>query len=102
MNPPENFVRIIDRKRYDVGKSMLIAGDDFWDGRNAHRDFRNTFLYRTPGGVYFVVTLTRWQNEANTLQPLSLEKAMALYESSLSEHRVSYEEAFPSVEVEDA
>ncbi len=102
MKPPENFTRIVDRKRYSVKTATLLAGDDYWDGHNFERHGRNTFLYRTPGGAYFTVMLTQWQGEQNTLEPVTLEEAISLYEGSLSEHEVSYAEAFPGVEVKDA
>ena len=102
MKPPENFVRIIGRKRYSVQKSTLIASDGYWDGHNFERHGRNTFLYRTPSGSYFTVNLTQWQGEQDRLEPVTLEEAISLYEGNLSEHEVSYAEAFPDVKVDDA
>jgi len=102
MKAPTNFVRIVGKKRYDVSKATLIADDKYWDGHNMERDGRNRFLYRTPKGGYFVVTLTMWQGERDTLDPVSKEEAIALYEGPLTEHRVSYEKAFPGVKVVDA
>ena len=49
MQAPSKFVRIIDRKRYDVSKATLLAHDTYWDGHNHERQGRNTFLYRTLG-----------------------------------------------------
>ena len=102
MKPPDKFTRIVDRKRYSVATAALLAGNDYWDGHNFERSGRNMFLYRTPGGAYFTVTLSQWQGEQNSLDPVSLEDAIALYEGSLSEHEVNYAEAFPGVNVEDA
>ncbi|MBI3242328.1 MAG: hypothetical protein HYZ49_08555 [Chloroflexi bacterium] len=102
MKPPEKFTRIIGRKRYSVKTATLIAGDDYWDGHNFERHGRNTFLYRTPNGAYFTVTLSQWQGEGSSLDPVTLEEAIALYEGNLSEHEVNYAEAFPGVEVSDA
>jgi hypothetical protein len=102
MKPPENFTRIIGRKRYSTKTASLIASDAYWDGHNWERSNRNTFLYRTRKGAYFTVALTQWQGEQNTLDPVTLEEAIALYEGRLSEHEVSYAEAFPGVNVEDA
>lgn len=59
MRPPTDFVRVIDRTRYDVSKAILLASDCYWDGHNFERRGRNTFLYRTPGGRYFTVHLTQ-------------------------------------------
>jgi len=102
MKPPENFSRIIDRRRYDVATATLIASDCFWDGHNFERHGRNTFLYRTPKGAYFTVTLTQWQGEQDALTPVSQAEAIDLYENVLSEHEEDYADAFPDVNVEDA
>lgn len=102
MKPPEKFTRIIGRKRYSVATATLIAGNDYWDGHNFERSGRNMFLYRTPNGAYFTVTLTQWEGEQSSLDPVTLEEAISLYETSLSEHEVSYAEAFPDVKVDDA
>jgi hypothetical protein len=102
MRPPAEFVQIIDRVRYDVRKAELVAGDDYWDGHNWERSGRNTWLYKTPKGRYFTVTLTQWQGERDTLRPVTVDDAIALYEGALSEHELSYAEAFPGVKVEDA
>lgn len=102
MKPPEKFTRIVGRKKYSVETATLIAGDDYWDGHNFERSGRNKFLYSTPNGAYFTVTLSQWQGEGSSLDPVTLEEAIALYEGSLSEHEVSYAEAFPGVEVQDA
>jgi hypothetical protein len=102
MKAPENFTRIIDRKKYSTATATLIADDVYWDGHNMERHGRNTFLYRTPNGVFFTVTLTQWQGERDTLTPITQGEAIELYEGSLSEHYVEYGEAFPDVKVEDA
>ena len=101
MRPPEKFERVIDRKRYNVATAELLAGDDHWDGHNFERSGRNTWLYRTPKGAYFTVTLSQWQGERDSLVPLSVDDAIATYES-MTEHRVEYAEAFPGVKVEEA
>jgi len=102
MKPPKQFVKIIDRKRYDVNKATLLAGDDYWDGSNIERHGRNTWLYQTPNGAYFTVTLTQWQGERDSLEPVTLEDAIRLFEGPLTEHRVTYAEAFPDVQVAEA
>jgi len=63
---------------------------------------RNTWLYRTPNGAYFTVTRTQWQGEQDSLDPVTQDEAIALFEGSLTEHVVTYAEAFPGVEVVDA
>lgn len=102
MQPPTDMTRIIDRRRYSTATATLLAGDDFWDGHNFERRGRNDFLYRTPGGRYFVVGLTQWQGEQDVLRPVDLDEAISLFEGPLTEHRVEYAEAFPDVEVIDA
>lgn len=102
MKPPKDFTRIVDRKRYSVATAELLAGDDYWDGHNFERRGRNQFLYRTNKGAYFTVSLTQWQGEQDTLEPVDLEEAIRLYEDELTEHYTDYEDAFPNVTVEDA
>lgn len=99
---PRDMKRIINRKRYDTSTATLIAGDDWWDGSNRERHGTNRFLFRTPKGAYFVQRLTMWQGDHDALIPVSLEEAVRLYEEELLEHVLSYEEAFPEIEVEEA
>ena len=101
MKPPAKFVRIVNRTRYSVATATLLAGDDYWDGHNFERHGRNEFLYRTPKGNYFVVTLTQWQGEEDNLEPCTLEEAIDLYENQLREHYETYADAFPGVVVID-
>lgn len=102
MYPPENMTRIIGQKRYSTKTATLLAGDDYFDGRNWERYGRNCFLYRTPKGAFFTVDLTRRDGEQDELIPVSLDTACELFETILINHRVSYAEAFPNVEVIDA
>jgi len=92
---------VIERVRYDTRKAQLIAGDDFWDGNNWERSGRNTFLYKTKSARYFVVHQTCWEREQDSLEPLSQDEAISLFES-LPEQRVEFEDAFPGVSVEEA
>ena len=101
MQPP-NMTQIVGGKRYSTQTATLIADDAFWDGHNWERQGRNTFLYKTPKGAFFQVTLTRWQGERDTLTPLTQEEAVSLYETTLTEHHVNYGFAFPNVSVVDA
>jgi len=102
MNAPTTFERIIDGKRYSVEAATLLADDAYWDGRNHERYGRNQFLYRTPNGNYFTVTLSQWQGEFDQLEPVDQDDARGLYEGPLTEHHVDYADAFPDVVVEDA
>ena len=101
MRPPENMTEIVDRVRYSTATATLLAGDDYWDGHNFERGGTNKFLYRTPKGRYFTVSLTQWQGQRDSLAPVSLDEAIELYEECLPEHYVEYEAAFPGVEVEE-
>ena len=102
MKPPTKFSRIIEGKRYNVETATLIAGNDYWDGHNFERSGTNTFLYRTAKGRYFQVRLTQWQGEQDFLTRISQEYALNLFESWPGGQRVSYQEAFPGVEIEEA
>ena len=101
MNCP-SMIRIIEGKRYRTETATLLADDVYWDGHNMERGGRNTFLFRTPRGAYFTVTVTMWQGEHDTLTPLDEAEAIRLYEGALREHYVAYSEAFPNVTVEEA
>lgn len=102
MHPPKTMTRVVNRKRYDVSTATLLASDAYWDGRNFERHGRNIFLYRTPRGKYFTVTLSQWEGEQDTLTPVELDDALELYEGTLTEHYSEYEDAFPTVEVLEA
>ncbi len=100
MHPEKTMKRIVNGERYAVSTSTLLASNEYWDGSNWERNGENTFLYRTRNGAFFRVDLTQWQGERDTLEPLTRDEAMALYEE-LREHDVEYEQAFDAV-VEDA
>ena len=101
MHAPTNYTQIVARKRYSTATATLLAGDDYWDGNNFERQGRNRFLYRTPNGGYFVVFLTQWQGESDSLTPVSEGEAVEEYEG-MREQRVEYAEAFPGVVIEEA
>jgi hypothetical protein len=101
MHPDKYMTRIVNRKKYSVATATLLASDEFWDGSNWERYGRNQFLYRTPGGEFFTVHLTQWQGERDTLEPITQEAAIELFES-LPEHAVEFAEAFPDVPVIEA
>lgn len=101
MNVPQDMERIVNRTRYAVATATLLASDCYWDGSNFERSGRNRFLYRTPNGRFFVVSLTQWQGEQDSLEPVDLETAIELYEGPLSEHEESYAVAFPDVAIEE-
>lgn len=92
---------VIGGKRYNTDNADLIADDAYWDGKNYERRGRNRFLFKTQKGNYFQVQRTQWREEVERLTPLTQDEAITVWEE-LPEHHVSFEDAFPGVEVEDA
>lgn len=84
---------IINGILYNTEKADVIASDEYWDGSNHERRGRNTHLYKTKKGNYFVGYATQWQGERGFIEVVNKEEAMARYEQ-LPEHDVSYEDAF--------
>jgi hypothetical protein len=95
------MVEVIGGKRYRTETATLIAHDAYWDGHNWERHGRNTFLFRTPRGNYFVQHQTCWQGERDRIEPLGRDEAIRLYEE-LPVKELGFEEAFPGVEVQEA
>lgn len=93
--------KVISRKIYDTETAEKIASNDFKDGNNEYSQGRTTRLYRTKKGGFFVLYLTCWQGENDSLEPISESEAIEIYEN-LSDQCESFESAFPGVEVEDA
>lgn len=115
MQPRTDLTKVIGSKRYSVAKATRVASDVYADGRqeferlNAQRHKYNTFLYRTPRGNYFTVTVTEIRlgsgsqvDVENDLVPVSLDDAIELYRGPLRSHHQEFAEAFPGVVVEDA
>ena len=98
---PYKMIRVIDGKRYNTSTATLIASDAYWDGHNWERRGRNEFLYRTQNANYFLFRMTQWQGEADSIEPLSESEAIHHFQN-LEEQEVTFEIAFPLVEVEDA
>jgi len=92
--------RVIDGKRYNTKTATLVADDVYWDGNNFERSGRNSWLYRTPRGAFFLVTGSQWQGETDSLEPLSANEAKDHYENDLSEHHLDWETAFGEVTAE--
>jgi hypothetical protein len=85
--------QIVNGKLYDTEKAQLVAHDRYWDGSNWERHGRNTYLYKTAKGSFFLYHTTLWQGERDYIEPVSKEEAKAYYEQ-LPEHEMEYEEAF--------
>ena len=101
---PTAMTATYDRLRYSTETATLLCGDDWWDGNNFERQGRQAFLYRTKNGRYFAVRLTCWQGEHDHIEPLDTDDALALFETCAAHERaeISFAEAFPSIEFEDA
>jgi len=85
--------QIINGLKYDTEAAALVASDRWWDGHNWDRNGRNTYLYRTKAGRFFVYRTSQWQGERDRIEPVGLEEAKQYYED-LPEHEMSYAEAF--------
>lgn len=96
---PKGFRRCVGHRWYDVETATLIAHGYYWDGKNYQRDGRKLFLYRTPGGAYFVVSVSVREGERDYLEPVSIEDAVTLYEGWFSERDrvLNFREAFPNL-----
>ncbi|MCK4817928.1 hypothetical protein KA005_19305 [bacterium] len=93
--------RVINKKAYDTEMATRIATNDFSDGTNKFNCGRTKDLYRTKKGNYFVVHLTCWQGEHDSLTPLSQGEAIEVYEN-MFDQREEFENAFPDVKIEEA
>jgi hypothetical protein len=98
---PRTMNEIVNGKRYRTETATLIASDAYWDGHNFERHGRNTFLFRTPRGSYFLQRQTCWEGERDSLEPLDRDEAVMMFES-LAEKAVDFEDAFPGITIEDA
>jgi predicted metallo-beta-lactamase superfamily hydrolase len=85
--------QIIDGKKYSTGKADLVASDRYWDGSNFERSGRNTFLYKTKKGSFFLYHATQWQGEREHIEAITEEEARQYYEQ-LPEQEMTYSEAF--------
>jgi len=98
---PRTMSAVIHGKRYRTDTATLIASNAYWDGHNYERQGRNTFLFRTPNGGYFLQHQTCWEGELDSIEPLTRDEAITRYEE-LPEKDVEIEDAFPGIIVEDA
>ena len=85
--------QVDDGKLYDTEKADLVASDRYWDGSNFERSGRNTYLYKTAKGNFFLHHTTQWQGERESIEPVSIEEAKEYFER-LPEHELEYEAAF--------
>jgi hypothetical protein len=117
---------VVEGKRYRTSAATLLASGPAWDkrlgdeprhlldvrvggldlsaivgGRGWERLGWQAFLLRTQKGNYFAQFQSPWPGERDRLLPLSQDEAMRLY-GELAEKKVSFEEAFPGVEIDEA
>ena len=93
--------KIINRKVYDTKTAEEIATNDFSDGSNRLNVGRSSTLYRTTQGSYFAEHETCWQGEHDTIEPLSEDEAIKMYEQ-MHDQKEEFESAFPDVEIQEA
>ena len=98
---PISLSEIHEGKVYNTEKATLLTGNDRWDGNNYERHGRQTYLYRTANGAYFMAHLTQWIGESNHLEPITEDEALKFWELA-REYRVEFSDAFPSVQLEEA
>ena len=88
--------KVIEGKVYNTDTAIELASDHYWDGHNMERGGRNTYLYKTKKGNFFLYHTTRWQGEFNYIEPISKDYAKEMFES-LQEQEVEWEEAFNEI-----
>ena len=95
---------IVAGVRYRVRDAALLAHDGQYDMAAvecATPARVAIFLFRGVNGHYFTLRLTDWQDERDALEPVTLEGAMGRYRR-LPVKVLTWEEAFPTVPVQDA
>ena len=117
---------VVEGKRYRTSAATLLASGHAWDERLGDEPRRlldvrvagldlsaivggrgwewlgwQAFLFRTLKGNYFVQFQNTWPGERDRLLPLTQNDAMRLY-GELPDKKLSFEEAFPGVEIEEA
>jgi hypothetical protein len=89
----KNMEQIINGLRYSTESADLVASDRYWDGNNWERSGRNTYLYKTRNGRFFLHRTSQWQGERDHIEPVNPDEARQYYED-LPEHEMAYAEAF--------
>ena len=81
--------KIIGGKKYDTETAICVYSGDWYRGHK-------TEIYKKKSGEFFSLSLTQWQGEENTIDPLSLDEAKSQLENFLS--GVKYESLFGEVQ----
>lgn len=87
-------------KMYSTDAASVAASDRYWDGTSWERNGRNTYLYKTKRGAYFLHHTTSWPGETERIEPIGEEEASEWYDK-LPEHFFGYVEPSDDV-VEEA
>ena len=70
----------IDGWFYDTDTATLIAHNSYWDGSSWFRSGRNSYLYKSPEGNFFLYHTTMWEGERDYIQPVDLQLAKYCYQ----------------------
>lgn len=87
------IIQIIDGIRYNTETAEIVATNEYWDGNNYERSGRNSHLYKSKKGWFFLGHSTCWEGERDIIEPISIGQAKEEYEN-FQEHEMEYEEAF--------
>lgn len=80
---------------HTVRSAMLLAGDDYWDGRGWDRKGRNRFVFRTGDGAYLLHLRTIWPHEIDGYSEYICPEEARLEFIRLKNKRVRFDVAFP-------
>ncbi len=89
----DDMEQIINGLKYDTDAAARVASNEYWDGHNWDRNGRNTYLYKTENGRYFLLHTSRWGGERDHIEPVSPDEARQYYED-LPEHEMRDADAF--------
>ena len=98
---PKMMWEVIGGKRYRTEGAELLASDAYGENGTRERVGRNSFLFRTANGSYFMQLQTTWERETDCLSPLARDEALKVY-TELPVKLVDIELAFPGIQIEDA
>lgn len=70
---------VVDDVVYDTEKAELIAHNMVWDGQTWWRNGRNSYLYRTRKGQYFLHLVTMWDGERDHIELIDRDTAEYWY-----------------------
>jgi hypothetical protein len=85
--------QIIDGTLYDTKTADLVASGPYPKSHGWARGDRVAFLYKTKDGAFFLYRISMWVGESNSIEVMSVDKAMGWYRRLLKS-KMSYSEAF--------